>query len=33
MGDAMLGYVLPLTAVTLVVIAGRAWQKQRGQAI
>ncbi|MCG4451995.1 calcium/sodium antiporter [Pseudomonas sp. MMS21-TM103] len=28
-GDAMLGYVLPLTAVTLVVIAGRAWQKQR----
>ncbi|MBA4288992.1 MAG: sodium:calcium antiporter [Pseudomonas sp.] len=32
-GDAMLGYALPLTAVTLVVIAGRAWQKQRGQAI
>ncbi|MEX6502409.1 calcium/sodium antiporter [Pseudomonas zhanjiangensis] len=28
-GDAMLGYVLPLTAVTLVVIAGRAWHKQR----
>ncbi|MDA7085196.1 calcium/sodium antiporter [Pseudomonas sp. SA3-5] len=28
-GDAMLGYVIPLTAVTLVVIAGRAWQKQR----
>lgn len=27
-GHAMLGYVLPLTAVTLVVIAGRAWQKQ-----
>jgi cation:H+ antiporter len=33
MGDAILGYALPLTAVTLVVIAGRAWQKQRGQAI
>ncbi|MES2820696.1 MAG: calcium/sodium antiporter [Pseudomonadota bacterium] len=28
-GNAMLGYVLPLTAVTLVVIAGRAWRKQR----
>lgn len=28
-GEAMLGYVLPLTAVTLVVIAGRAWHKQR----
>jgi cation:H+ antiporter len=28
-GDAMLGYVLPLTAVTLAVIAGRAWHKQR----
>ncbi|NQD93934.1 calcium/sodium antiporter, partial [Pseudomonas sp. CrR25] len=28
-GDAMLGYALPLTAVTLVVIAGRAWHKQR----
>jgi cation:H+ antiporter len=28
-GDAMLGYVLPLTAVTLVVIAARAWHKQR----
>ncbi|MGE8363103.1 calcium/sodium antiporter [Pseudomonas sp.] len=27
--DAMVGYVLPLTAVTLVVIAGRAWHKQR----
>lgn len=27
-GHAMLGYVLPLTAVTLLVIAGRAW-KQR----
>lgn len=33
MGDAILGYALPLTAVTLVVIAGRAWQKQRGQAL
>lgn len=33
MSDAMLGYVLPLTAVTLVVIAGRAWQKQRDQAV
>jgi cation:H+ antiporter len=29
MGDAMLGYALPLTAITLVIIAGRAWQKQR----
>jgi len=28
-GDAMLGYVLPLTTVTLVVIAARAWHKQR----
>lgn len=28
-GDAMLGYALPLTAVTLVIIAGRAWHKQR----
>lgn len=28
-GDAMLGYVLPLTAVTLLVIAGRAWKTQR----
>jgi cation:H+ antiporter len=28
-GDAMLGYVVPLTAVTLVIIAGRAWHKQR----
>lgn len=26
---AMIGYVLPLTVVTLVVIAGRAWHKQR----
>ncbi len=28
-GDAMLGYALPLTAVTLAVIAWRAWHKQR----
>lgn len=28
-GHAMLGYALPLTAVTLVVIASRAWRKQR----
>ncbi|OEC35427.1 cation:H+ antiporter [Pseudomonas cuatrocienegasensis] len=28
-GDAMIGYVLPLTVVTLVVIAGRAWRAQR----
>lgn len=28
-GDALLGYVLPLTAVTLVVIGGRAWKAQR----
>lgn len=28
-GDAMLGYALPLTAVTLVVIVSRAWKKQR----
>lgn len=27
--DAMLGYVLPLTGVTLLVIAGRAWHRQR----
>ncbi|MFP6798427.1 MAG: sodium:calcium antiporter, partial [Pseudomonas sp.] len=32
-GDAMLGYALPLTAVTLVIIAGRAWHKQRNEAI
>jgi len=29
-GDAMMGYVLPLTAVTLLVIASQAWKKQRG---
>jgi len=28
-GDAMIGYVLPLTAVTVLVIAGRAWKQQR----
>ncbi|WP_339413294.1 calcium/sodium antiporter [Pseudomonas sp. EA_35y_Pfl2_R5] len=28
-GDALLGYALPLTAVTLVIIAGRAWHKQK----
>lgn len=28
-GDAMLGYVLPLTAVTLVIIAGRSWRSHR----
>lgn len=27
-GQAMLGYVLPLTALTLVVIAARAWRRQ-----
>lgn len=32
-GEAMLGYVLPLTAITLAVIAARAWHKQRGQEI
>ncbi|HZJ95311.1 MAG TPA: calcium/sodium antiporter [Thiopseudomonas sp.] len=28
--DAMLGYVVPLTAITLCVIAARAWRIQRG---
>lgn len=28
--DAMLGYVVPLTAITLFVIAARAWRIQRG---
>jgi cation:H+ antiporter len=28
-GDAMIGYALPLTTVTLLVIAWRAWHKQR----
>src|SRR3990167_7635041 len=32
-GDAMLGYALPLTAVTLVIIAGRARHKQRGEEV
>lgn len=27
-GDAMLGYALPLTAITLFIIAARAWKKQ-----
>lgn len=27
-GDAILGYVLPLTVVTLLVITGRAWKRQ-----
>ncbi|WP_106475714.1 calcium/sodium antiporter [Phytohalomonas tamaricis] len=31
-GHAMLGYVLPLTAVTLIVIGARAWRKQRSPA-
>lgn len=31
--DAMLGYVVPLTAITLFVIAGRAWRTQRGLGI
>ena len=28
-GEAMLGYALPLTAVTLMIIAARAWHKQK----
>lgn len=28
-GDAMLGYVLPLTAVTLIIVGTRAWQTQK----
>lgn len=28
-GDAMLGYALPLTVITLLVIAARAWKRQR----
>ena len=28
-GDAMIGYVVPLTMVTLLVISGRAWKTQR----
>jgi cation:H+ antiporter len=32
-GEAMIGYVLPLTAITLVIIASRAWHKQRAQEI
>src|SRR5690606_6140500 len=29
LGEAILGYALPLTAVTLLVIAARAWKVQR----
>jgi cation:H+ antiporter len=29
LGDAMIAYVLPLTAITLLVIACQAWRKQR----
>lgn len=29
LGNALLGYALPLTAVTLAVIAGHAWRRQR----
>ena len=32
-GDAMIGYALPLTAITLVIIAERAWHKQRGEQV
>ena len=32
-GDAMIGYALPLTAITLVIIAGRAWHRQRGEQV
>lgn len=28
-GDAMLGYVLPLTVITLLIIAGRSWRNHR----
>lgn len=28
-GDALIGYALPLTAVTLIVIAGRSWHRHR----
>ncbi|WP_028240256.1 calcium/sodium antiporter [Stutzerimonas azotifigens] len=31
-GHAVVGYALPLTAVTLLVLATRAWRSQRGQA-
>lgn len=29
LGHALVGYALPLTAVTLLVIAGNAWRRQR----
>jgi cation:H+ antiporter len=32
-GDAMIGFALPLTAITLVIIAGRAWHRQRGEQV
>ena len=32
-GDAMIGYALPLTAITLVIIAARAWHRQRGEQV
>lgn len=32
-GDAMLGYVLPLTVITLVIIAGRSWRNHRKEGI
>ncbi|APU28963.1 sodium:calcium antiporter [Ectopseudomonas alcaliphila JAB1] len=32
-GDAMIGYALPLTAITLVIIAGRAWHRQRDEQV
>jgi cation:H+ antiporter len=28
-GDALIGYALPLTAVTLIVVAGRSWHRHR----
>ncbi|MEH6365738.1 MAG: sodium:calcium antiporter, partial [Pseudomonas marincola] len=28
-GHAMIGYVIPLTALTLLVVAARSWHKQR----
>ena len=31
--DAMFGYVVPLTAITLFVIAARAWRIQRGLSV
>jgi cation:H+ antiporter len=31
--DAMIGYALPLTAITLAIITVRAWQKQRSEGV